>query len=237
MQTGNFVVVDGIAGAGKSTILNTARRLAQQNGMRIFDLNEWSEQNSHPPLFEDIADYDVYFTFEPTRTWVGSSIRHELSRTDDAYGGEELAHAFALDRMIMYKRLIIPARTAGKTIIQDRSVTSSIVYQPIQSGLPVETIMALPGNKLALLHAPDHLILIKLDPEIAVQRIYARNDESKGIYEMLDLLTKVHNSFHSEWFYNLMEKHNTTLNIFDTSSDLDSTLKKAEELFNSILRK
>lgn len=235
MQTkGRFIIVDGLTGSGKSTILNAVTQWAIECGQRIFRLQDWKEPT--PPRFEDLEDYDVYFTYEPTRSWVGAAIRYELSRTDEPYGGEELAHAFALDRELNYRRLIIPALEAGKTVIQDRGVSSSIVYQPVMpNSVSLETILSLPGNKLALEHAPTALVLTKLPADVAAERIARRGDESKGVFADLKFLKKQEERFASSWFRQLFEERGTKVFELDTSGTLEESQRLATELIDHIL--
>ncbi len=233
-RKGRLIMVDGITGSGKSTILRAVMMWAESKKHRVFRLSEWTEVE--PPKFEDVSDHDVYFTYEPTRTWVGRAIRYELSRDDVPYGGEELSHAFALDRQIMYRRLILPALEAGKIIIQDRGVSTSLVYQPImKQSASVETIMNLPGNKLALEHAPDALILTKLPAEIAHQRIMERIDESKGVFSHLEFLKKQEARFQEAWLKDLFQSHGTKMFELDTSGTLEESGEAAKKLIDHIL--
>lgn len=227
-------MIDGIAGSGKSTVLRAIDAWAQSCEHRVFRLSDW--QDLTPPKFDDIPDYDVYFTYEPTRTWIGRAIRYELSREDKPYGGEELAHAFALDRQIMYRQLVIPALRAGKTVIQDRGVSTSLVYQPIMpGGIPLEQIRALPGNKLALSHAPHALILTKLSPEEANKRMQARIDDTRGVFGNLEFMKKIAARFEEPWLKNLFEKHGTILYQLDTSGTIEDTTKRAQKMIDHIL--
>lgn len=234
-RKGRFIMVDGIAGSGKSTVLRSVDAWATACGHKTFRLHDWNEIG--PPHFEDVADYDTYFTYEPTRTWIGAAIRYELSRSRDPYDGVELAHAFALDRHIMYRRLIIPALEAGKTIIQDRGVSTSLVYQPIMPrSVELDIIKALPGNQLALRHAPDALILTELSAEVAQERIRTRNDESKGVFTDLEFLKRVEARFKEPWLHALFEAHGTKLFSLDTSGSLEQTNTRATELINQIIQ-
>lgn len=229
-------MIDGIAGSGKSTLLRAAQEWARACEHRVFDLGAWSKEHPEPPRFEDVADYDTYFTFEPTRQWIGSAIRFEMSRTDRPYSGASLAHAFALDREIMYARLVLPALAAGKTVIQDRGVSTSIAYQPIMpDGLPLEDLLALPGNARALDHAPGHLILTSLDPALALERLNGRDEESRGVFADLEFLRRVDERFRSDWFRELFRSRGTILHELDTSSALETTILNAQTLISTIL--
>ncbi len=226
-------MVDGMTGSGKSTVLNAVQEWTQEQGHNVFKLSDWIDHE--PPAFEDLQDHDVFFTYEPTRTWTGRAIRYELSRSDDPYGGEELAHAFALDRQIMYKRLVIPALKAGKIVIQDRGISSSLVYQPVMhGGMTEEFIMSLPGNQLALDHAPDVLILTKVDAQEAHRRIHARDDESKGVFAELAFLLKQEERFAAKWLHSIFKNKGSRVYLLDTGGTVDDSRARATELISQI---
>lgn len=233
MKPGVFIVIDGIAGSGKSTILADWKSWATERSLKTFDLLAWTQAHSAPPTLEDVGDAEILFTFEPTKQWVGSAIRQEMSHR--GYTGIELAHAFALDRLIQYRRLILPARAAGKVVIQDRSVTSSIAYQPIMPGGPaLEDLLTLPGNALALAQAPDHVVLTRIAPEQIAERL-KRADDSKGVFEDIELLRRIDERFRSDWFAALLTQRGTQVHELNTSTDLSTTLTNARSLLTQLL--
>jgi len=236
MRTGRFIVVDGIAGSGKTSILDAASVWAKKCSHRIFDLRAWEEERKAPPLFEDVPNHDVYFTYEPKRVRIGAAIRHELSRTDLPYDGKTLAHAFAADRFIAYRRLIIPALEAGKIVIQDRSVSTSIVYQPIMpDGHSLEQLLTLPGNALAMQYPPDHLVITRLPPEMAVGRLGGRQEESRGVFAELEYLKRVQERFESDWFRDLFQTRGTSIRFLDTSVEKEQMIENAKTIIDHIL--
>ncbi len=236
MNNGRFIMIDGIAGSGKSTLIRAAQTWSRERGLRVFDLAAWSKDHAEPPRFEDIAEHDVYFTFEPTRTWIGSAIRFELSRTDVPYSGTSLAHAFALDRELMYRRLVLPALAAGKTVIQERGVCTSVAYQPLMPDAPeLEDILVLPGNALALSRAPDHLILARLDPAVAIERLRERDEESRGVFADVELLRRVSERFSSDWFRSLFQSRGTTIHDLPTDMSPEQTATRALTLISSLM--
>lgn len=233
---GQFIVIDGVAGSGKSTLIRAIKKLLEDKGLKIFDLAEWTQKHAEPPKFEDIADYDAYFTFEPTKYWVGAAIRYELSHSNAS--GQVIAQAFSLDRHIQYNRLIIPALEAGKIIIQDRSVSSSIVYQPImEDGPSLDDLIALPGNALALSYPPDHLILAHIETAKLQARFDTRDDDSKGIFENIDYLNKVNARFRSAWFCELFTSRETHVHDFNTDQPKEQMVQHITKIITSILNK
>ena len=235
-QRPRFIVVDGITGSGKSTIIKSMKSELEKDGHRVFDLAAWCRTNAHLPRFEELEDIDTLFTFEPTKLWIGASIRHEMSRVDEPYSGHELAEAFALDRLVQYKRLIIPALRAGKTIVQDRSVTTSIAYQPIMpGGPPVEHLLSLSGNQLALAHAPHDLVLVDIPAQAAIARLDARSDVSRGVFHDEELMQRIDERFKSDWFAELFTSRGTRLHRFNADVPLSEMQSNATQLIQSIL--
>lgn len=241
-KTGRFLVIDGIAGSGKSTLADAAAAWAERCGHNVFRLGDAEKALGLPPRFEDVADADVFFTYEPSRSWVGAAIRGELSREDQPYGGLEIAHAFALDRQILYRRLILPALAAGKTVIQERSVSSSIVYQPIMVGGPtLEVLLALPGNAQALANAPHHLILTRIRPETSVARLVNRDKHlsafggARGVFGNVEYLKRVDERFRADWYRKLWEDAGTHVHELDTDRLLPEVRADAERLIDTLL--
>jgi dTMP kinase len=236
MNKGLFIMIDGIAGSGKTTVLQAIYDFLKEKGLRCFRLQDW--EKSDPPTFQEIADYDVYFTFEPTKTWIGAAIRKEMSQTEKPYDGEEIAQAFALDREIMYRRLILPALKAGKIVIQDRGFTSSLAYQiEMPNALSFEEIGSLPGNLLALANAPTHLVLTSIPVETVMMRIASRKDDNKGIFQDPVLLRKVDANFRGSNFRTLLTEAGTTIFDLDTSGSLSETKTNAVQLIENLLEK
>ncbi len=156
---------------------------------------------------------------EPTLAWIGRVIKEEMIRSSgkEQYSGVSIAQAFALDREILYKRVIIPALEAGKIILQERGVITSFVYQPLQIHIPLTDLMNLPGNKLALKYAPALIIICTAQPEAVIPRIEARSDQSKQIFEELSFQRNLIQRYTSEWLQTLFSKFGSTFKFIDTT--------------------
>lgn len=237
MSTGRHIMIDGIDGSGKSTVVGAIREWAKTCNHRIFDLGVWCKEHANLPRFDEVADHDVFFLFEPTRVWVGAAVRQEMIGAGSTYNGLEQAHGFSLDRLILYRRLIIPALAAGKKVISDRGVTTSIVYQPEMPGGPtLEELLALPGNAEALKHRPDDLIIATVPPEKALARLPARTDgDPTQMYERIELLAKFDERYRSDWFAKLFTDRGTIVHRLDTDCPIDEAKTRAVSLISSIL--
>lgn len=236
-RIGRFIMIDGIDGSGKSTVVTAIREWAKACNHRIFDLNAWCKEHENLPRFDEVADHDVFFLHEPTKVWVGAAIRQEMIGAGSMYTGIEQAYGFSLDRLILYRRLIIPALLAGKRVISDRGVTTSIVYQPEMPGGPtLEELLALPGNVQALEHRPDDLIITTIPPVKALARLSARKDgDPTQIYEHLELLTKFDERYRADWFAKLFTDRGTIMHRLDTDCPIDEARRRAITLVSSIL--
>lgn len=144
-KKGYFVTLEGGEGSGKSTQLK---------------------------LLEDYLDkggYDVIYTREPGGTPISEEIRKILLGGKNVEMCDETeALLFAAARAQHIKEKILPAIADGKTVVCDRYVHSSLVYQGYARGLGefVEKV-----NSYALENCmPDVTIFLDITPERAFAR-------------------------------------------------------------------
>lgn len=212
-----FVMVDGLDGSGKGVIVNALARWAEGKGLKVLDLKEYCTENKTLPEPEEITEFDAIRSDEPTYSFVGLGIRDEMIKDNNRkYSALSVAHAFALDREILYRRVIIPAMKAGKYIFQERGVTSSLVYQPVQERLQLSELMKLPGNRLALENAPGLLIITKIEPETVIRRLQGRSKRDDSIFENLTFQRKLEERYSSEWLRNLFERFGSKVTYLNT---------------------
>lgn len=233
---GCFVMIDGLDGSGKGVIATTLREYEEKKGNRVFDLREYWEETANIPELEEIKDYKFIISSEPTNALIGKVIREELIKKHPAreYSGLSTAHAFALDREILYKKLLVPALMQGKTVIQERGVITSLIYQPVQGEqITLVDIMKLPGNAFALKHAPTILILTDIDPDIAMQRLKERKKQDHAIFEELLFQRKIASRYKSDWLKKICEKNKTVIEYINTNPPKteEDTKKAAIEIW------
>lgn len=232
-------MVDGIDGSGKGTIIKIWKEHLINTGHKVFDLKKYWQNTGRYPDIKKIESYDFIFSCEPTYTGIGNVIRQELIKNGTNYPPKAIAEAFSIDRLVLYTKIIIPMLKAGKHIIQDRGISSSLAYQTLQhKELTYDIISNLTGNKIALEYNPDHLVLADLPPEEAIKRLDTRLEKNDNvIFEKLDFLKKLHMKYHSTEFQNLFINRNTKINRLSTNVKIDIMKKEAKKLLINLLKK
>jgi len=226
---GKFIIVDGIDGSGKGEILSVVKK----EYAPVFDLVEYTKEHNKFPEIEQIKK-QIIISAEPTHLYVGAGLREEVLKGTHKYSATTTAHAFALDRQILYNSFIIPALKAGKTIIQERGIATSLVYQPVQlEKLTLRDLIHIQGNSIAIKNAPDFLVIVKANPDIIARRI---KKEVKGIFDSLFFQRKIEERFESEWLRKVFERFNTKVEYLDGDCSLLELKERALKLFEEILK-
>lgn len=225
-----FVMVDGLDGSGKGTIVDALQKWAELKGMKILDLRSYCREHSKFPEPDEVLQYDAIVSAEPTFCYVGEAIREEMIRDNGRkYSAASLANAFALDREILYKRVIIPAIKAGKCVFQERGLSSTLVYQPVQEHIQLSELLRLSGNRTALQFAPGLFIIATVKPETVMQRLGTRTKKDHSIFDNLEFQRNIDERFRSEWLKQLFEQHGSKVVYLETSEPktIEETQKEA----------
>ena len=150
---GKFITIEGPDGAGKTTLVgNLAQRLTREG-------------------------YQVMVTREPGGRMLGEAVRRIL--LDPAQTGMDPrteALLYAAARAQHVGEVIAPALKAGKVVLCDRFLDSSIAYQGYGRGLTAEVIRLINGPGVGTVQ-PDLTILLDCDPEIGLNRTLRRGPQ------------------------------------------------------------
>lgn len=230
-----FIMFEGIDGSGKTTLARFFAELLAQRGKTIFDLPETSKMSGKIPLPWQSKN-EIIFTAEPTRSWIGAAIREELIRKGTGYPASLVAEAYAMDRFILYERLLVPMLKKGVNVISDRGLPTSVSYQPIMAGgVSLGQVLSYPGNKLALEHAPGHLIIVKCSAITAIARLSARSSKKDdALFEKEDFLTKASERYESDWFRKLWEDCGTKVHYLNGELPIEAVKTETMRLLNEI---
>lgn len=155
---GVFICLEGIDGSGKTTQAHRLVKILIKKG------------------------YEAVYTTEPSKGTYGRIIRKHLLQRNKRVPIVVEALLFAADRIDHIKKEIDPLLHAGKVIICDRYVYSSIAYQGAFN-LSLEWIKEI--NKHAI--KPDLALYIDVLPEMLDSRIH----REKSVMETLQTQRKV----------------------------------------------
>lgn len=229
-------MIDGVDGSGKSTIVKGWKEFLTAKGNTIFDLKEfWLKQGRYPEP-EEIKSYDFIFTSEPSYVGIGKVIREELTRNGTNYSEPAIAEAFSLDRLILYRKVVLPALATGQCVIQDRGVSTSLCYQAISGNLSLKFLSELPGNAQALEHSPTHLVIAQIEAKKALERLGKRSEKQDNvIFEKIDFQTKAAALFYSPEYAQLFTAHGTEVHYLPVDAEIGIIKTKATELLQKLL--
>lgn len=136
------------------------------------------------------AGFDVLATHEPGGTEAGAALRKMLL-AQNAFDWTPTAELLLMNasRRQHVERLVLPALQAGKIVVCDRFVGSTLAYQGAGRGLSKDLILNL--HRLTIDDFwPDLTLVLDLDPVVGLARSRRRLENSKtdeGRFEALDL--------------------------------------------------
>lgn len=124
--------------------------------------------------FLEMRDVEVVGTREPGGTELGETLRAIVLHGQKIAPWAEAA-IFAAARAELVEEVIEPALKRGATVISDRFVDSSLVYQGVARGLGIESVLQLN------LHAtkgllPDRTFLLMVDEKLSESRVGEERD-------------------------------------------------------------
>ncbi|MDE7087728.1 MAG: dTMP kinase [Clostridia bacterium] len=168
---GKFVTFEGCEGSGKSTQI---RLLSEKL---------------------TAAGVDFIVTREPGGSDVAEQIRKViLDGKNVAMCDECEALLYAAARIQHLKEIVEPALSAGKLVICDRYVDSSLAYQGAARGLGEEYIEEI--NSVALKdYPPDLTVFLNISPDKAFERKHGADKEDRMEQQGLAFHTKVYNGY------------------------------------------
>jgi dTMP kinase len=164
MRHGMFITFEGPDGSGKTTVSTAVEQRLREEG------------------------YDTIYTREPGGSDIAEQIRRViLDPENTAMDARTEALLYAASRRQHLVEVILPALAAGKNVISDRFVDSSLAYQGCGRGLGVDEVLAI--NQFAIEgHMPDRTVYLKISAREGLKRIQSR--------EYLDRLDQEKADFH-----------------------------------------
>ena len=203
MSKGFLVSLEGPEGAGKTSVLEALIPILEDRGV------------------------EVLTTREPGGVLIGEKIREVIldpSHTEMDPKTELLLYIASRRQHLVEK--VLPALAAGKLVIMDRFIDSSVAYQGFGRGLDIDAIdwlneFATDGLK------PDLTLYFDIEVEEGLARIAANSNREINRLDMegLDLHRKVRQGYLS-----LLEKEADRIVKIDASLPLDQVIANTQQL-------
>ena len=203
MSKGFLVSLEGPEGAGKTSVLEALIPVLENRGV------------------------EVLTTREPGGVLIGEKIREVIldpSHTEMDPKTELLLYIASRRQHLVEK--VLPALAAGKLVIMDRFIDSSVAYQGFGRGLDIDAIdwlneFATDGLK------PDLTLYFDIEVEEGLARIAANSNREVNRLDMegLDLHRKVRQGYLS-----LIEREGNRIEKIDASLPLDQVIENTQQL-------
>lgn len=204
MQKGLFITFEGADGSGKTTQLNNVKAFLEQKG------------------------FDVVVTREPGALEIGQKIRNILLHHDGIIADRCEMFLFLADRAQHVETFIKPAIEAGKIVLCDRHVDSTIAYQGYGRGQDIQLLKDL--NKMAVNGlTPDLTLVFDVSTEVAQERVGSEKDrmESAGI----EFHKKVRNGY-----LELQKQECDRIKLVNANNSIEKVFEDTKEIVSKLIQ-
>ncbi|MBD3255285.1 MAG: dTMP kinase [Candidatus Lokiarchaeota archaeon] len=192
-----FCVIDGIDGAGTTTHSKLLVHYLENRGIK------------------------THLTQEPSHNPIGLLIRNILK--DENVPPATDALLFAADRNLHYHNEIRKKLDEGYTVISDRYIESSIIYQSLQSkDITIDWVKSI--NKFV--GEADLTIILDIDPRISLKRKKKQDLEK---FEKTEFLAKVRNLY-------LERAKQNEYHVISSDDEITIVQQKIKKIFSNILK-
>jgi dTMP kinase len=204
-KPGYFITIEGMEGAGKSSVVRFIEKYLIEKGI----------------------------AFVSTREFGGTEIAEKIRKVLLDHHGEIMCHdteillAFAA-RAQHLANLIIPSLEQGKWVICDRFTDATYAYQGAGRGVPVERIASIETWVQGDLR-PDFTLLLDLDAEIGLERVKKARALDRIEAEKIDFFRRVR-----DCYLNLAKQYPQRYRIIDASCSLEKVAAAATRILDDI---
>lgn len=197
-----FIVIDGVNGAGKSTVIAAVDEHLKKLG------------------------YPIVKTHEPGGTPLGKELRRLLLNSPDIerHSTAELL-LFGADRSEHVDAVIRPALARGEIVLCDRYLYSSVAFQGYGRGLDLDLIDQV--NEIAIKGMlPDLVLLLDIDAEEGLRRTRSRAAGAPATdafeLETIEFHNRIRNGF-----LTLARERTESFLVIDAAESVDRVKQKA----------
>ena len=206
MSRPQFITVEGIEGAGKSTCLRLLEERIRAHG------------------------HELLVTREPGGTALGEALRELLlGHKHDGMGEDsELLLMFAARAEHLHAR-IEPALAHGEWVLCDRFTDATYAYQGYGRGIDMTRIATL-ESWVQGERRPDLTLLLDLPVELGLQRAGKRSEPDRFERQAIDFFERVRSGYLS-----LADAHPERYRVLDASQSLDRVSEQLSIVIEAFL--
>lgn len=165
---GKLITFCGLDGCGKTTMINLLEKYLEKKGETVFLTKQPTDSMRNPEMFRTYMD----------------------KADHSAYDYRALSFSAAADRLQHTEKVILPALRAGKIVISDRYFYSCLANLRARGYTKDNWIY----QAAKYIPAPDLAFFIDVSPELAINRVRAREEEKDGYID-----TALQYSLHREY--------------------------------------
>lgn len=192
--TGKFVVFDGPDGSGKSTQFARFLSFCRERGLDLCEVRE------------------------PGGTSIGEQIRRVLLDPDNADMSLRCEMMlYMASRSQLIEQVIRPALEAGKLVLADRFVSSTLAYQGTAGGMAQDDIIRVARVAIEP-YWPDLTVVFDVDEHVASSRL-------NPLLDRMELKGEIFHRRVREGFLHQAENSPDTYLVIDASSDEDAVFQ------------
>ena len=193
-----FISFEGTEGVGKTTLIRKIYDYLEQQGQQVV----LTREPGGTPMAEQIRALLL-------------SVNHEENMSNDT----ELLLMYAA-RAQHLQQVIVPALTAGKTVLCDRFTDASFAYQCAGRGLSKEKLQLLNANFVS--HMPNITFWLDAPTELGMSRARERGALDRFEQEKAAFFEKVRSGYQELW-----EQQGERIKRLDATQTPDQVFEQA----------
>lgn len=174
LMPGLFITIEGVEGAGKTTLAAQLEQWLATQGVSVFR------------------------TREPGGTSLGESLRQIILNADVSLCLESELLLLEAARAQLMQDVILPRLQKGETVILDRHIDSTVAYQGYGRGMDIDMIQKF-NTFVCHSRRPDITILLDLDVTIGLERAkkisLQENFRDRFENEKIEFMQKIREGF------------------------------------------
>lgn len=202
---GKFITIEGTDGSGKTTMTNYIKEYLEKLG------------------------YEVVVTREPGGTPFSEKIRDLILKENIDSKTEALL--FAVSRRNHLKNKILPELEAGKIVICDRFLDSSIAYQVYGRGLDEKDVLSI-NNYILDGFEPNNTIYYDVDIDLGLGRTRDRGSNNKMDNEEYNFYINVKKGYDE-----IAKTNKKRVITIDANRTLEEVKLETEKVLESLVEK